>query len=300
MGKKNHRSNFRPNVPEVMKRRLVAQAGNKCANPGCSNRLIELHHIREWHTYETHDEQHMIALCPACHQAVHRGSLRINDSTVRRWKTIARVPNNSGHLYVEPGEVCEMVLGTIRMVSKGGDNGLILFQLSSKNRLAFKVVDGRIFLVHLSISDVYGRELVKVDNNYVQCIPLPPMFCESRQGKYRITTPATSDFVPDWVIQYYARDNPKAPLAQNDRFTLLDIEVIDRGIVQVQGIWVEDNRAIVATEDQFSVCTSSLRGFVHFSTAPSNGPKDFAKLSVWEYKGPIEFSLFSTLWPGQF
>ena len=54
----------RPKVPPAIKRALYAEAGYKCANPGCCTRLQELHHIRQWSVYQTHDGSEMIAICP--------------------------------------------------------------------------------------------------------------------------------------------------------------------------------------------------------------------------------------------
>jgi hypothetical protein len=65
----------RPKVTEEVKNRLRTEARGKCANPGCSNVRAHIHHIREWAVYKTHDDQHMIAVCPACHDAIHHGAL---------------------------------------------------------------------------------------------------------------------------------------------------------------------------------------------------------------------------------
>ena len=69
----------RKRVPNEIKKHLIKESGNKCANPGCSNFLTEFHHIKEWVIYKTHDQKHMIAICPACHDSVSRGNLRIDE-----------------------------------------------------------------------------------------------------------------------------------------------------------------------------------------------------------------------------
>lgn len=95
---------WRKKVPPAMRERLVAEAGRKCANPGCAVRLLELHHIRAWAVYQTHDERHMIALCPSCHESVTPGDLRLDDETLYRWKNLIRGSGQaSGHLSIEPG-----------------------------------------------------------------------------------------------------------------------------------------------------------------------------------------------------
>lgn len=104
----------RPNVPRETKRALIREAGGKCANPGCPNRLIELHHIQRWAVYRTHDAEHMIAVCPTCHENVERGSLLISDETLYEWKKIVRRKAAArGHIYVEPGDQAKLLLGSI-------------------------------------------------------------------------------------------------------------------------------------------------------------------------------------------
>jgi hypothetical protein len=76
----------RPAVPKPMKLQLVEQTSGKCANPGCANVLLELHHIREWRVYHVHDADHMIAICASCHDSVDRGKSR---QPPRPWPTRA-------------------------------------------------------------------------------------------------------------------------------------------------------------------------------------------------------------------
>ena len=64
-------TNGRINVDPKVKKRLIQEAGNKCANPGCPVRRTHTHHIRKWAVYQTNDEQEMIAVCPSCHDAIH-------------------------------------------------------------------------------------------------------------------------------------------------------------------------------------------------------------------------------------
>src|SRR6202000_2926571 len=97
-------ANTRLAVPIEIRRRLIEEAGGKCANPGCASFRTHLHHIDEWAVYETHDGDDMIAICPTCHDAVHNGPLAIDDATLRRWKEIDRQPVRRDLIYVEPGD----------------------------------------------------------------------------------------------------------------------------------------------------------------------------------------------------
>src|SRR5262249_4117526 len=139
---KKTKTNYRSKVSPDIKLALYLEAGNKCANPGCPNVMVEFHHIQQWHVYQTHDQAHMIAICPTCHSHAHYGQLKIDDETIRSWKAIDRPPSTRGHIYVEPGEECRILLGSI-YVTNGPSNpqGLIVFNLSQNNQLSFRVVD---------------------------------------------------------------------------------------------------------------------------------------------------------------
>src|SRR5918996_6078095 len=104
----------RPDFSNAAKKRLRAEAGHKCANPGCPNRRTHIHHIREWAVYQTHVEQHMIAVCPSCHDAIHHGEIPLDDAVLYRWKSI---PRGSGeirsNIYVEPDRQPKLLLGSI-------------------------------------------------------------------------------------------------------------------------------------------------------------------------------------------
>ncbi len=93
---------------------IVREAGNKCANPGCSNWRTHIHHIKHWAVYASNDQSILIAVCPSCHDAIHHGQLNISDETLYTWKGIEResVPKAT-HIYVEPSENIKLLTGTI-------------------------------------------------------------------------------------------------------------------------------------------------------------------------------------------
>ena len=66
----------------------------------------------------------MVAVCPTCHDAIHYGSIEIDDATVRRWKGIERTPTERDHLYVEPAEAPKLLLGTLAFM--GTDSGVMV------------------------------------------------------------------------------------------------------------------------------------------------------------------------------
>jgi hypothetical protein len=225
--KSDDKPNRRKAVPRNMRLRLYREAGNKCANPGCPNTLLELHHIDEWHIYRTHDESTMIAICPACHEAAHRGDLRIDDATILRWKRIVRKPSNRGHIYVEPAGSSRLLLASIYLTN-GPRNagGATVFELSPQNRLSFRIVDGEILHLNVNITNTNGVEIVRVADGHLKYDLLAPILCENRPGKFRLTAPATPEFLPAWVLERYNESRPVEPFAENGRFTILDIETL--------------------------------------------------------------------------
>ena len=270
---------LRKGIPKTIKKALIEEVGGKCANPGCSNYRVHIHHIRQWAVYQTHDEKYMIAVCPSCHDAIHNGSLRIDDETLLRWKQIKRINTEQDHLYIEPGLPPKLILGTIAVT---GEDGLTVFELSPNNRLSFRIIDGDIFLVNLSISTVTGQEVLQVIENHVKYQARKPLQYHRRPGKIRITAPAKPEFLPTWSLKLLQIQEPT--YAANSLLVLLDIEVLEPGLVQLQGIWAEQSRIIVITKERFSFITPNLQQPLSLCGTGKN--------SVLRFKGPITSRLF--------
>lgn len=129
-------------VKPTLKRRLVAEAGGKCANPGCANQRVEIHHIQHWAVYRVHDPEHMIAVCPACHDQIHNGSLPIDDDTIYAWKGIEHPerPERISQLFVEPSINLRIRAGALSFESDS-DN-MTMFDLANGSTLGFRILDG--------------------------------------------------------------------------------------------------------------------------------------------------------------
>lgn len=228
----------RPNVPPATKAALRAQAGGKCANPGCPVARTHLHHIREWAVYESHDDEHMIAVCPTCHDAIHLGELPVDDQTLYRWKSITRTDAaRRGHLYVEPSREAKLLLGSISVT---GDAGLVVFELSERNRLSFALQDGEIVLLSLTVTDVRGREVVRLVDGHVKVAADSGVEYEHVPGHHRITAPHKPLYLPRWVLSRVRGNEPG--FDPSDGVVLLDLEVIAPGIVKVEGVWIEGRK----------------------------------------------------------
>jgi hypothetical protein len=232
---------------------LRKEAGDKCANPGCTHWRTDIHHIKPWAVFQTHDAKHMIAICPSCHREVHHGRLEITDEIVRQWKIIIRPSRpDSYQLFAEPGPNPRVLLGAFCVQSNRG--GATVFDLSNNNALSFRVLDGDALQVSLRLKKLSGTEVLHVTDNLVRVPAADGVNFEGpRDGKVLVTVPATEEFIPPWAITGMWNAEPK--YADSGRVVALDIEVLKRGLIKVQGFWATESETIVITQDQFCVCT---------------------------------------------
>jgi hypothetical protein len=275
----------RPNVPAATKRALIREAGRKCANPGCANRLVELHHIRKWAVYRTNDAEHMIALCPACHENVERGGLLISDEILYAWKRIVRRDAGArGHIYVEPGDQAKLLLGSVAV--SGEDAGLLVFELSENNRLSFALRDGEIVLLNLAVADRRGRELVKVVDGHVLMLDGDTATFEQRPGRVSVTVPMHGRYLARRAVEMVRVQEPT--FAETGVLTMLDLEVIEPGLVRVQGIWTRGLDAVVITRERLAFVSMRPE-----RTQPISVIGDGAGVSELHYTGPITTAQFT-------
>lgn len=78
----------RPPIPADIRRRVLVEAGHRCAIPTCRHIDVDVHHIVPWETCSEHEYENLIALCPNCHRMAHqdridRKSLRIYKANLR-------------------------------------------------------------------------------------------------------------------------------------------------------------------------------------------------------------------------
>ena len=238
-------ADYRPKVPTDVKKALVDEAHGKCANPGCPNTLTEMHHIKEWCVYKVHDKDHMIAICPACHDSVTRGVLRIDDETLYRWKNINRDKKlSSAYLYLEPNEeLPKIILGTI---SVQGATKFTVFELSENNDLEFCLKANTILLPRLRIGSKDKLLIDIVDGHVIrkdQQITL-----KYRPGKVRIIDKGLQERIPDWAMSIINNDNG----LDLDTQPLLDLEAVEPGVLRVQGMWFRQELIIIVNMRQLS------------------------------------------------
>lgn len=75
-------------IPTELKRRIMVEAGHRCAIPTCRSLDIDIHHIIPWEKCNNHEYNNLIALCPNCHRRADEGkidrkSLRIYKNNLR-------------------------------------------------------------------------------------------------------------------------------------------------------------------------------------------------------------------------
>jgi len=81
-------SEERPPTPVELRRRVLVEAGHRCAIPTCRHIDVDVHHIVPWEQCKKHEYENLIALCPNCHRRADQGeidrkSLRIYKANLR-------------------------------------------------------------------------------------------------------------------------------------------------------------------------------------------------------------------------
>ncbi len=244
----------RTKVGKKVLEQLRQEAGGKCANPGCSTHRTHIHHIREWHVYRTHDAKHMIAVCPTCHDDIHHGAITLLDETIYRWKEMVRLGDEiRGQLYIEPGGFTKLLAGTIAIAAP---LNIAVFHLSDNNYLRFDIKEDNLLFLNLRMYSYKRKEVLRITYNHLRLDINPLVEYKEVRGYIQITVPATQDYVPDWVIDKMLLVNPL--FVVNGKAIVLSLEVVRPGVVRIQGVWADPEKAVVITKDALSFLRPSL------------------------------------------
>lgn len=65
----------RPALPKELERRVLVEAGHRCAIPTCHQTPIEIAHIEPYRDVKEHSFDNLIALCPNCHTRYDTGKI---------------------------------------------------------------------------------------------------------------------------------------------------------------------------------------------------------------------------------
>jgi len=76
----------RPPIPAELRRRILVEAGHRCAIPTCRHPTTEIAHIEPWRKVREHKYENLIALCPNCHKRAEDGD--IDRKSLRIYKRI--------------------------------------------------------------------------------------------------------------------------------------------------------------------------------------------------------------------
>lgn len=65
----------RPTIPISIKRKVLIEAGHRCAIPTCRATTTEIAHIVAYSVVKEHRFENLIALCPNCHTRYDKGEI---------------------------------------------------------------------------------------------------------------------------------------------------------------------------------------------------------------------------------
>jgi hypothetical protein len=268
----------RKHIKPAIKRKLIEEAGGKCANPGCKNWKVHIHHIKEWSVYETNDQEILIAVCPSCHDDIHHGSIEISDEVLYRWKKIVRDSKpNTTHLYIEPAQKLSIQTGSVTISST--NTNVNVFKLSDTNTFSFRIQDNDILLLNLQICNLNGDEVLRVSDNYVRVIDDDSIKFLQSAGHIKVSTDNINSHILQEFLNKMWRHEPN--FAIDGELVLLDLEVIHPGLVKLSGCWSDFKHAVIISENSLSFIKKSLIG-----------PISIVGFGNIIYSGPIEISMF--------
>lgn len=78
----------RPSIPADLERRVLLEAGHRCAIPTCRHIEVDIHHIIPYEQCKKHEYENLIALCPNCHRRADHGE--IDRKSLRAYKANLR------------------------------------------------------------------------------------------------------------------------------------------------------------------------------------------------------------------
>jgi len=88
--------NDRSFIPAGLRRKILAEAGHRCAIHTCRHPDVDIHHIVPWEQCHEHSYNNLIALCPNCHRLAESG--KIDRKSLRLYKAqVAAAFGISGH-----------------------------------------------------------------------------------------------------------------------------------------------------------------------------------------------------------
>ncbi|MFI9331902.1 HNH endonuclease [Kitasatospora sp. NPDC052868] len=84
----------RPAIPAELRRRVLVEAGHRCAIPSCRQHPVDIEHIDDWAKVQEHRFENLIALCPTCHRRKGNGPDQIDRRSLRQYKANLAILNS--------------------------------------------------------------------------------------------------------------------------------------------------------------------------------------------------------------
>ena len=81
--------NDRPPIPADLRRRILVEAGHRCAIHTCKHQDVDIHHIVPWEKCKEHDYYNLIALCPNCHRRADAGEIDRSSLKIYKARLVA-------------------------------------------------------------------------------------------------------------------------------------------------------------------------------------------------------------------
>jgi hypothetical protein len=156
-----------------------------------------------------------------------------------------------------------------------------VFEFAEHHQLSFAVRDGDIMLLNVKVSSLTGEPLLDVVDGYVRQRS-PSIDLQRRPGHILVPSGGiNSAFIPKWARYSLLREDSNHA---NADLPLLSLQVIDRGLVRVEGLWFDKNRGVAITPHRLS--------FLVAGTPKPYSLRGQGEATVVRWVGPLNTSMF--------
>jgi hypothetical protein len=168
-------------------------------------------------------------------------------------------------------------------------NQIIVFDLPNKNRLVLKVIDEDILSLDASICLSNEENIFKMTNNVIKYKKNDGIEVRRRTGKFQLILSGEAlKMIPNWIINQHLLSG--SDYFATSEYKLIDIEVIEPGLVKIQGIWMDQETAIVVSPTNLSFINKNAFGTMHLvgkglqTVILSSAPALFAMAAQYTHK----------------
>lgn len=134
----------RPPIPAELRRKVLVEAGHRCAIPTCRHIDVDVHHIIPWETCQKHEYENLIALCPNCHRRAHKSN-EIDRKSLYHYKANLRFTHDR-FSQLEVDVLFECARNTGQQLMWAPFNVLLLKRLIEAGYIQYTVTQGMAFV----------------------------------------------------------------------------------------------------------------------------------------------------------